>query len=308
MDSLQLHIYGLRFSEDFLRKKGAEFQDWFVRIANDFYGTDFRRVRPMGQKGDYKCDGYVTTEQIVFQCYAPTDYTEQKLNGKIQEDFAGAKEHWKGQIKKWIFVHSDIRGLGPETTQLLNKLRKENPDIAIETWCESELRDKVMALKLHQLEAIFGFSPSKAILDKLSFEDIAPVLTAIEAQEPDPLGPPIKPVSAAKLEKNQLPVDAAELLKLGRRKEVLVQQYFERHSQPDFGERVAQAFREKYQALKAIDTAPGHIFNEMQQFAGGISGDVKKQGAVLAIVSYFFERCDIFEDPNNDVKTDDFTH
>lgn len=307
MDDLQRHIYGLRFSEDFLRKKGAEFQDWFVRIANDAYGTSFQRVRPMGQKGDYKCDGYVTAEQIVFQCYAPTDYTEQKLNQKIQEDFDGAKEHWKGQIKKWVFVHSDTRGLGPDTTQLLNKLRNENPNITIETWCENELRDMAMALKLHQLEAIFGFSPSKAILDKLSFEDIAPVLAAIHAQDPDPFGPPIKPVSVAKLEKNQLPIDAAELLKIGRRKEQLVQYYFDRHSQPDFGERVAQAFREKYAALKSIGTPPGRIFNEMQQFAGGIQDDVKKQGAVLAIVSYFFERCDIFEDPDNKVKTDDST-
>lgn len=308
MDELQKHIYGLSFSEAFLRKKGTEFQDWFVRLANDFYGTSFQRVRPMGPKGDYKCDGYVTSEHIVFQCYAPTEYTEQKLNEKIQEDFSGAVKHWKGQIQKWVFVHSDIRGLGPDTNQLLNKLRAENPDIAIETWCENELRDITMALKLHQLQAIFGYAPSKTVLDNLSFEDIAPVLAIIQAQEPDPFGPPIKPVSVAKLEKNQLPFDAEELLRIGRRKEPLVQQYFDRHIQPDFGERVAQAFRDKYSALKAIDTPPGHIFSEMQQFAGGISGDVKKQGAVLAIISYFFERCDIFEDPDQVREINDFTH
>ena len=308
MDDLKRYIYGLRFSEDFLRKKGSEFQDWFVRIVNDFYGTDFQRVRPMGQKGDHKCDGYVITEQMVFQCYAPTDYTEQKLNTKIQEDFSGAIEHWQGQIKKWVFVHSDTRGLGPDTTKLLNKLRNDNPNLVIETWCENELRNIVMALKLYQLEAIFGASPSKAILDQLSFEDIAPVLATIQSQEPDPLGPPIKPVSVAKLEKNKLPTDAAELLKLGRRKEQLVQQYFDKHNQPDFGEYIAQAFRKKYEALKAIKTPPGHIFSEMQQFAGGIDGDVKKQGAVLAIVSYFFERCDIFEDPDQEVENYDSTN
>jgi hypothetical protein len=298
MDILQRNLYGEKFSNAFARKKGSEFQDWFISIVNHFYGTRFQRVRPTGKNGDYKCDGYVTLEQIVFQCYAPSEYTERKLNTKITEDFSGAKEHWKGQIKKWVFVHNVIPGLGPTTTQLLNRLREENPDITIETWCESELRDIAMELKLHQLEAIFGFVPSMRTLDTLSYEDIAPVIAAIQTQEPYPLGSPIKPVSVEKLDKNQLPLEAAELLKIGRRKEQLVRQYFSQHNQPDFGEHVAQAFREKYGALKAIKAEPGTIFNRMHEFAGGIQDDVKKQGAVLAILSYFFENCDIFEDPD----------
>ena len=35
---------------------------------------------------------------------------------------------------------------------------------------------------------------------------------------------------------------------------------------------------------------------ELQHFAGGMSGTPQHQAAVLAVMSYFFERCDIFED------------
>ena len=42
--------------------------------------------------------------------------------------------------------------------------------------------------------------------------------------------------------------------------------------------------------------SPDQIFTELQTFAGGMDGTPKHQAAVLAVMSYFFERCDIFED------------
>ena len=38
-----------------------------------------------------------------------------------------------------------------------------------------------------------------------------------------------------------------------------------------------------------------------QTFAGGMDGEPGHQAAVLAVMSYFFERCDIFEDVVQDV-------
>jgi hypothetical protein len=59
---------------------------------------------------------------------------------------------------------------------------------------------------------------------------------------------------------------------------------------------VAEAFRQRYRSLKAVGLRPDQIFGQLQAFAGGMDGDPSHQGAVLAVLSYFFERCDIFED------------
>ncbi len=37
------------------------------------YPADFLRVRPWGSEGDRKNDGYLRSERILFQCYAPNN-------------------------------------------------------------------------------------------------------------------------------------------------------------------------------------------------------------------------------------------
>lgn len=165
MDSVQRIFYNQRFKIDYLRKKGLEFQDWFVQIANAYYGDNFLRIRPMGVLGDYKCDGYVRDEQIVFQCYAPQGFSEGELKKKINEDFFGAEEHWRGRIKKWILVLSDFRGFGPVVTQEILTLDEKFPYISLRVWGENEIRELVMSLTENQMQDLWGLTPTEEILE-----------------------------------------------------------------------------------------------------------------------------------------------
>ena len=91
---------------------------------------------------------------------------------------------------------------------------------------------------------------------------------------------------------------AADYLRLGRQREHLVQQYFEKHPNPTFGEEVATAFRDEYRRLRNDALDANAIFAALQEFAGGATrGDTEHEAAVLAVISYLFERCDIFEAP-----------
>jgi hypothetical protein len=49
--------------------------------------------------------------------------------------------------------------------------------------------------------------------------------------------------------------------------------------------------------------SPDEIFTELQTFAGGMDGVPSQQAAVLSVMSYFFERCDIFEDADQDARS-----
>jgi hypothetical protein len=52
--------------------------------------------------------------------------------------------------------------------------------------------------------------------------------------------------------------------------------------------------------LKSVGLGPDEIFGELQAFAGGMDREPSRQAAVLAVLSYFFESCDIFEDALQD--------
>ncbi|MCA3071705.1 MAG: hypothetical protein ING90_08575 [Rhodocyclaceae bacterium] len=295
MDDTQRSFYGLKFEVAFLREKGKAFESLFARVMSHGFPGDFEPVRPYGARGDLKCDGFRPSDGTVFQAYAPDSHKLGALIAKINEDFAGALAHWGAKMRRWELVHNDGRGLPAEAVRRLDELREANPTVTIAVFGEAEMRAVVMRLALHQLEELFGSAPSQRTLERLAFTDLRPVLLAIQRRDPG-AEPPLAAPSAIKLQNNALSPDAALLLRQGRRREKLVQDFFDTWPDPSFGEDVAEAFRARYQCLKAVDLSPDEIFSDLQSFAGGMEGEPSRQGSVLAILSYFFERCDIFED------------
>lgn len=216
-DPLQRAFYGFAFKSAYHDKRGTAFQDWFVKIAGHAYGSDFEEVKPYGPQGDHKCDGLRKSLGMLFQCYAPERLEDGKAISKITTDFSGAVAHWPGTLKAWTFVHNDRNGLSPGVTKCLIELGSKNPSVTIAPWNDTELHNLVMVLEVHQLEDLFGFAPSMPALDNVGFEQLQPVVSAIQRRKPDP-NAKLTPPSENKIEHNKLSVDAAELLRLGRRK------------------------------------------------------------------------------------------
>jgi len=258
------------------------------------FPVDFIQVKPYGNQGDLKCDGYDKASEIVFQVYAPGEFKEAKLRKKIREDFEGACKHWQNHMTKWVLVHNGIDGLPPYAVQLLLELEKTS-GVKIEEWAEAKLRTIVFELEEHQLTSIFGPAPSKSTFANLEFEELESVVEDLAKLEPDPLLAVSAP-SPQKLSANSLSDVRADLLKIGRQRERLVQDYFEEMDTPDRGNQIAAAIRQKYSMLKSQATESNKIFDELHAWVGAGSSDIDKQAASLAVLSYFFERCDIFED------------
>ena len=292
-------FYRLLFRDAFREKKGAEFQDWFARLAARAFGPDFEAVRPYGNQGDLKCDGRRVSTRTIFQCYAPYQMKQAELNAKIDEDFRGAYENWRGEMAQWVLVHNDRRGLPPSSSQRLDALRRDHRNVRIEVWTEAELQKLADGLPLPDQEALFGFAPSRSGLETLTLDALRPVIDELRRTDPEPGQEPLAPPSVDKLAKNALSDDAAGLLRVGRRKEALVDAWFRKNRSADLGERIAEAFRRRYARLRKSDRSPDEIFGHLQQYAG-TGGDPGRQAAALAVLSYFFERCDIFEDPRDE--------
>ena len=295
MDSLQRAFFQMKFRIAFLERKGKAFEDLFSKIMGHAFPGDFQAVRPYGKRGDLKCDGYRVSDKTVFQCYAPSAMKLANLLAKMDQDFNGAVVHWDNRMSRWSFVHNDDDGLPADAIQKMVDLRTANPTIVLDQTGYPELFAAVMALPVPQLEDLFGSVPSQRTMAQLDYKALRPVVSLIQKLTPDD-NPPLSAPSPAKLSANDLSDDAAELLRQGRRREPLVERFFNDWPDPSFGEEIAQGFRERYQALKTDGLSPDRIFTELQTFAGGMDGTPSHQAAVLAVMSYFFERCDIFED------------
>ena len=295
-DHVQLSFYRLRFELAFLRKKGEEFQAWFQELAARAYGPDFERVRPYGRQGDHKCDGRRISTGTIFQVYAPDNLRASTLEAKIEDDFGGALQHWP-DMRIWTLVTNDDRGLPPSTSHLLDDLRGDNPRVAIEHWSMPDLQRLTREFSLDDWREIFGEAPASADWDQLAVPDIKEVLDTLETRQTEAGQEPLNPPRADKLDRNELSAATDVLLRAGRLKEPLVEQYLRRTPKADLGERIAEAFRQRYVALRDAGTSPDGIFQALYEYTGAMTGLPNRQVAGLAVLSYYFERCDIFEDP-----------
>lgn len=297
--NLQHAYYESKFENIFLLAKGNAFQELFEKLMGLAYKADFMACRPWGNRGDRKNDGFLKSERRLFQVYAPNEMNERLAKQKIQEDFEGAKSHWGEHFDKWAFVHNAVDGLPPHVQKMLLDFEKENPGITLEPWSLEELRVIFRRLSLEDMQTWLGAAPSAETKTRLGFQDLQAVLETL-ADRPTQSGQAVKDVPPGKIEANALSESVATLLREGMVKAVLVEEFFRQWHDASLGERIARSFRDKYESLRE-DYAPNQIFAELQAWAGGTDrGAPEHELAVLTVMAYYFERCDIFEEPRED--------
>lgn len=302
----QTHAYyDMAFKAHFLEKKGNAFQDLFCDIMDKCHPGDFQRMRPWGNQGDRKNDGYLRSRRTLFQVYAPdnmtTTKTIAKAKAKIREDFLGALSHWSSYFDTWIFVHNDMKGLPPDVFATIHDLEHNYSNLAIQVWGYPQLRLKVFTLSEADLADLFGSMPSSRDMLEVRFSDIEEVVAAIAAQ-PSPNAQDIRPVPATKLAYNQLSEDVEDSIRMGMRKSKLVGQFFGTYQDPEYGDKIAAAFRQQYMIYRSLQLSPDDIFHRLHLFAGGyVRQKPRQEAAVRAVLAYLFEQCEIFERPSEEV-------
>ncbi|QDU48440.1 ABC-three component system middle component 6 [Gimesia panareensis] len=139
---------------------------------------------------------------------------------------------------------------------------------------------------------LFGENSTEANIENLEFPEIIARLQHTNLSPisrfsfPDP----------AKLAHNRLSDESADWLRLGERKESLVEACIKTNQDPTVGEKIAEAFRVKYQELRSSNLESDMIFQILWEFAGEEELTSRQQQATMAaIMAYFFHKCDIFE-------------
>lgn len=292
MDEVGRAFRELQFKVGYLEKKGNEFQDWFATIMEKRFPGDFIRVRPWGNEGDRKNDGYVRSKRWLFQVYAPNQMSAAAALVKIDEDYNGALPHWEEFFDTWIFMHNSKQGLGPEVTAKLLELDAAGPP-AVLPWGFEELRRIVFELAPAELASLFGPALQRRDMVNLELDSLSPVLDQVAAMEPSS-EPDLRPPPADKIDRNMLSQDVAILLKAGMSRVDLVRKYFK--LQPAKRDEIAESFRRRYDKVRRDGLSADEIFADLQRHAAGDGvPSPARQGAVLAVLAFLFEECDIFE-------------
>jgi hypothetical protein len=176
------------------------FQQLFEQVMVRFK-PGFQSIRPYGNIGDRKSDGWLESEGTVYQVYAPDELKQSDVQQKIEEDLAGAVEYWASRgLKKWVFVYNVRRGLPPDIPGTIAQRRLKYPGLELSHMDNNGLWNIVSKLSSQQRAEILG-PPQAAGLDVksglfvvvhdiLSPIDIRLVLEAINPNRS--LGPPLR--------------------------------------------------------------------------------------------------------------------
>lgn len=300
MDRLQRGFFRLAAENDYLKLKRTEFQAWFNRIMEKVHPDDYENIRVT--QGDGALDGLLIRSGTVFQVYAPRDQSQSEINEKIDSDFATAKTTMAdrgAELERWVFVHND-EGLTKDTGPKLVKLRQANPTVRIERWTFEGIWVELEKLSVDQLTDLFGQSPTESNVDRLVFPAIRDVIEYLSRTEA-PADVVITMPDPDKLEHNKLGDEKADILRVGRSRQALIEQYLNGMTDPTTGEDIAEAFRERYACLKDSGINADQTFTSLWRFAGGEHFVQPDQfAAVTAVFAYFFSSCDIFENVPGD--------
>ena len=185
---------------------------------------------------------------------------------KINEDLPGAAENWGLLFDQWVFLHNQFKGLSPDIAKHLISIDGQYGK-KICQWSESQVEELVDERREGDLQAVFGFLPDFRNLAAVTISDISTVVLAVAQQIP--ASESIAPVPGDKLDANGLSDDVKELLRAGTQKSRNVRDLFEKWHDPELGDRVAAAFRKRYDEVKAAGMEPDEIFRSSGHLQAG---------------------------------------
>ena len=278
---------------------GVVFERLFTSIM-DYAEPDFRQIKPWGNIGDRKNDGYIKSKGIFYQVFAPEDirlkYSETV--SKLKNDFTGLLSQWS-PVNEFYFVMNDkYKGVNADVEITMNRIVTMNNLVNGRVLVAKDLENKLFSLTDDQIQTIIGHIPDPARV-KLNYSVLNEVIKYImQLSLASPLPPDLKmPDWDQKIKFNQLSKATATCLNNGYLQINSLQKYLDDNS--NF---LADTLRDK---MNEIYLSEKKIFSGDELFWAIVKksspvNEAPYQSAVIVIMAKYFEACDIFERPGEE--------
>jgi hypothetical protein len=285
------------FQNKILKADGQIFEDIFSAIMN-YAEADFQQIKPWGNIGDRKNDGYIKTKGIFCQVYAPEDIRKSYTNvvSKLKEDFDGLKKQWSPVNEFYFVVNDKYKGVNADSEKIIQEMKISHNLNNAGFLTAKHLENILFELEDDQIYSITGFIPDPANIKQLDFSILKEVIGYI-MQLPlnkDDKSKIVVPDWNKKIKLNVLSESVAQLLSNGCFQLHSLDEYLKDNS--DF---LADSLRDKMNEIysqekenKSGDELFWAIVNSASPKA-----EQMYQTSVIVIMSKYFETCDIFEEP-----------
>ncbi len=284
--------------------KGQAFEDLFTSIMNYAY-SDFRQIKPWGNIGDRKNDGYRHTEGIYYQVYAPEDIQNSYPNMvvKLKTDLSQLMNQWPG-VKEFNFVINDnYKGVNADSEMFFREIKNFYNLNNASFLTAKDLENILFKLEDDQITAIIGFIPDPIEMKSLDYSILREVIGHImrlPLAEIDKYGLTL-PDWNEKIKLNGLSLPISQRLQNG---------YMQIHSLDEYlkneGDFLADTLRDRMNGIYILEKQNYTGDNLFVAILNNVSPKKESmyQNAVIVIMSKYFETCDIFEKPNRRTSND----
>lgn len=170
------YLTEVMFHLKILKSVGNEFENLFYQVMRR-YDRNFIEIKPQGNIGDKKCDGYIKGKGIFYQVYGPEDAsnadTQRYAISKLKKDFEGLYQHTQNgtyePIQEFYFVINTkgTQGIYPDLSDKLTDLTKSYPDIYFNYIDTNEIIFRFMELRPTDKRQIL-----QSFIPDISFADI----------------------------------------------------------------------------------------------------------------------------------------
>ena len=287
------------FQNKILKADGQAFEDIFISIMN-YAEADFQPIKPWGDIGDRKNDGYIRNKGIFYQVFAPEVIKKSYVEvvKKTKKDFTGLLSQWK-DIKEFYFVVNDkLNGVNADCEQAIQDIKTDynlqNAGILI----VKDLENILFKLDDDQIINIVGNAPDPALI-RFDFSILGEVIDFI-MKLPLPSGEEaniILPDWKEKIKFNDLSDYIADYLNNGCIHIPSLNKYLSNNS--DF---LADSLRDKMNDIYVHEKLKKDGDDLFWAIVNSASPKASQsfQAAVIVIMSKYFEACDIFKEPQRE--------
>ncbi|PPF74917.1 ABC-three component system protein [Pseudoclavibacter sp. Z016] len=276
---------------------GNAFQAFFDDLMSLCF-PGFLDVRTHGNLGDIASDGLDLHDGKLYACYAPEAVDAGATIRKFKSDLAGAIEKRSGQFTIFVFVHNDVRGVHPEISESLAEARTAHSGISFEVMGMRHFRDLLGRQDSQDVEALLRTQlPMQQHSVAVGLQEMEELLADLASLRlADVFSPSIETVSVHKLRYSELTEDTQAELRDGMRHSTMISDYYQRRIDITERDDVAARFHTEYLDAVRNRLEPEDVLLRLREFlAGNRTRSMPMYRAQTAVLAYFFESCDIFE-------------
>ncbi len=285
------------FKNKIYESDGQKFEDVFSAIMR-YVEPDFQSIKPWGNIGDRKNDGYIKNKGIFYQVFAPENIKKSypDVIKKIENDFSGLINQWSPVNNFYFVINDKYNGVHPDSEQLLEQIKIKNNLTETRFLTPKDLENMLFKLDDDQILTITGYLPDPINLITLNYSIINEIVEYISAK---PLGTLIEnviiPEWSEKIIFNGLDGGVEETyLNNGFLQVAYLDEYL--HDNSEFlANELKNDIRatylnlsQKFQGKKLF----WKIVNDLLPNKASIY-----QAHIIVIMSKYFETCDIYEEP-----------